>query len=103
MRRTNGPPCRLGDLAEKGLDVWCWCNRCAHNGALPVAKLIALLGRKYPVPAVSKRTYCARCRSRDVETRPNWIAVAGPVAKHTPAASRAVRSAVAAERVEDEQ
>ncbi len=76
-------PVNLGNLADQGLDVWAWCNTCHHHAVLRTEVLAAKLGRSYPVPAVAKRVYCAKCRSRDVETRPNWPATA-VIARHTP-------------------
>ncbi len=75
-------PATLGALAGKGLDVWAWCNGCYHHAVLPIAPLVAKLGHNYAVPAVSNRARCARCGSRDVETRPHWPAM-GVVARHT--------------------
>ncbi len=82
LDRHSQRPATLGDLAGKGLDVWAWCNGCYHHAVLPIAPLVAKLGSSYAVPAVRNRARCARCGSRDVETRPHWPAM-GVVARHT--------------------
>lgn len=62
----------LGEVADQGVDVFCWCNRCAHNAVLPAARLAAELGRAYPVPEIGARLRCSRCAGKDVATRPAW-------------------------------
>jgi hypothetical protein len=75
-------PATLGDVAGDGLDIFCWCNRCGHNTALPTADLIAALGADFPVPEVGTRLRCSNCDSKDVATRPNWRGL-GPVTRHS--------------------
>jgi len=74
-------PTSLGDVAGDGVDVFCWCNRCGHNGPLSTADLIAALGRDFPVPEVGTRVRCSNCDSKDVATRPNWRGL-GTVTRH---------------------
>jgi hypothetical protein len=71
----------LGDLAEAGIGIFCWCNRCGHNAVLAVAPLIAELGPAFPVPEIGARTRCSGCGSKDVATRPDWPTM-GQVARH---------------------
>jgi hypothetical protein len=80
--RRRSPPARLRDLFARGLEVFCWCNRCGHNARLPTARLIAQLGPDMPVPEVGARLRCSGCQSKDVATRPDWPAV-GQVTSHT--------------------
>ena len=91
LDRQSHRPATLGDLAGKGLDVWAWCNGCHHHAVLPVAPLVARLGRNHAVPAVSNRARCAQCGSRDVETRPHWPAT-GVVTRHATGQGRGLRS-----------
>ena len=85
MRRTTHywPATLAKTMADKGLDVWCWCNGCYHHAVLETAALIDRLGRYQGVPGVADHAYCGRCGSRDVETRPNWPTV-GVVTQHSP-------------------
>jgi hypothetical protein len=71
----------LGDIATQSVDVFCWCNRCAHNAVLETAQLIAELGPDYPVPEVGARLRCSSCGCKDVATRPAWPSL-GHVARH---------------------
>ena len=41
---------KLGDLAQAGVAVFCWCNRCGHNAVVETPRLVAELGPGYPVP-----------------------------------------------------
>ena len=61
-------PATLGDLADRGMDVWAWCNGCFKNGAV----------------ATGARVRCCR-GGRDIETRPNWPDNLGAVTQHTDA------------------
>ena len=76
MRRsTYIRPATLGNMADQCLDIWCWCNGCCHHAVLETATLIDRLGRDQEgVPGVADHAYCEHCGSRDVETRPNWLA-----------------------------
>lgn len=65
-------PVLLGDLAHRGLDVQCWCNRCPHHAVLPTEMLLARFGADCAVPEVGARLRCSGCGSKDVATRPNW-------------------------------
>ena len=82
MRRSYHHPATLANMADQGLDIWCWCNGCYHYSVLSTDMLIARLGRDQGVPGVADHAYCGNCGSRDVETRPNWPTV-GVVAQHT--------------------
>ena len=62
----------LVDVAEQGLDVFCWCNRCGHNAVIATARLLRQLGPATPVPEVGVRLRCTGCGSRDIATRPAW-------------------------------
>jgi hypothetical protein len=73
---------RLGDLAEAGVEVFCWCNRCGHNAVVETASLIGELGPAFPVPEVGARMRCSGCASKDVATRPHWPGL-GQVTRHT--------------------
>ncbi|MFQ5775811.1 MAG: hypothetical protein ACE5GS_14915 [Kiloniellaceae bacterium] len=78
-RRLNAAT--LGEVADQGVDVFCWCNRCGHNAVLAAADLIGDLGGGYPVPEVGARLRCSRCGGKDVATRPAWPSL-GQVARH---------------------
>lgn len=60
----------LGDLLDRSADVFCWCNRCGHEGVVPTARLIAQLGPEFPVPDVGIHVRCTGCGSKDIATRP---------------------------------
>ena len=84
MRRTtHDRPTTLANMADEGLDIWCWCNGCCHHSVLATDMLIARLGHDQGVPGVAVHAYCGNYGSRDVETRPNWPTV-GVVTQHAP-------------------
>ena len=59
MRRAQHyHPATLGDMATKGLDIWCWCNGCSGHAVLETAALIDKLGRDQGVPGVADDAYC---------------------------------------------
>jgi len=72
---------RLGQLNERGLDVFCWCNRCGHNAVIQTDDLIRKLGPALPVPEVGARMRCSVCESKDVATRPAWPS-RGAITRH---------------------
>lgn len=72
---------RLGDLLNLDVQVFCWCNRCAHSASVPAAVLAASLGPAMPAPDVGARMRCSACGSRDVATRPDWPSL-GEVTRH---------------------
>ncbi len=72
----------LGELAARGVAVFCWCNRCDHNSELATETLIASLGADFPVPEVGTRLRCSACHGKDVATRPAWPSL-GQVARHS--------------------
>jgi hypothetical protein len=72
---------RLGRLAQDGIDIFCWCNRCGHNAVLESEKLTLELGPEMPVPEVGARLRCSGCGSKDVASRPAWPSL-GRVADH---------------------
>ncbi len=71
----------LGDLAEAGLGVFCWCNRCGHSATIAADRLVAEFGPGFPVPELGARMRCTGCGSKDVATRPDWPSL-GRVARH---------------------
>lgn len=71
----------VGELAEHQVDVFCWCNRCAHHATLAVAMLVAQFGPNFPVPEIGSRLRCSGCGAKDIATRPNWPSL-GLVARH---------------------
>ena len=79
--RAATEPATLADLFREGVDIWCWCERCAHQGVIAAAELIARLGPAFPVPEVARRLRCSACGSRDLHARPDWPSL-GVVARH---------------------
>ena len=75
-------PVTLGELVSGDIDVFCWCNRCAHNDVVPSERLLAQLGPAIPVPEIGARMRCSGCSSKDIATRPSWPSL-GTVARHT--------------------
>jgi len=71
----------LGELAQDGIEVFCWCNRCGHNAVVETARLIAELGPDFAVPEVGTRLRCSGCSGKDIATRPAWPGL-GQVARH---------------------
>ena len=71
----------LGELAEAGIEVFCWCNRCGHNAVMETARLIGELGPDFPVPEVGARMRCSGCAGKDIATRPAWPGL-GQVTRH---------------------
>ena len=71
----------LGELAARGVAVFCWCNRCGHNAKLATETLIARLGPAFPVPDAGARLRCSSCQGKDVATRPAWPSL-GQVTRH---------------------
>ena len=76
------PAVTLGRLADEGVDVFCWCNRCGHNAVLSIGKLIGQLGGALAVPEVGAHLRCTGCSGKDVATRPAWPS-RGPITRHT--------------------
>lgn len=72
---------RLGDIANAGLAIFCWCNRCGHNSSVDSRTLAAKVGPSLPVPEIGARMRCANCQSKDIATRPGWPSP-GLVARH---------------------
>lgn len=72
---------RLGDIADAGLAIFCWCNRCGHNSSVDSWMLAAKIGPALPVPEIGTRMRCANCQSKDIATRPGWPSL-GQVARH---------------------
>ena len=71
----------LREVADRGVDIFCWCNSCGHNAVVASAELAAALGGDCPVPDIGARLRCTRCGGKDVATRPNWPSL-GQVARH---------------------
>ena len=72
----------LGELVAGDINVFCWCNRCAHNDIVSSEHLMAKLGPAMPVPEIGARMRCNGCQSKDIATRPAWPSL-GTVARHT--------------------
>ena len=62
----------LGDLVKEGVDVFCWCNRCAHNTIVPIASLLGQLGPALPAPEIGVHIHCTQCGAKDIAARPAW-------------------------------
>ena len=86
-RQEHRKPSTLADLAEAGVAVFCWCNRCGHNATLETSKLIDALGAGYPIPEVGARLRCRECRSKNIATRPAWPGL-GQVTSHAAATEK---------------
>ena len=71
---------RLGDIADAGLAIFCWCNRCGHNSSVDSRMLAAKVGPALPVPEIGTRMRCTNCQSKDIATRPAWPSL-GQVAR----------------------
>ena len=71
----------LGEVAGRGVGIFCWCNRCGHNAVIAGPALAAALGAACPVPEIGARLRCTRCGGKDVATRPDWPSL-GQVARH---------------------
>jgi hypothetical protein len=68
MADQTARPITLADLAREGRLLWCYCLACQHERE--VDPLSLGLFPTEPVPTVGKRLKCSRCRSREIETRP---------------------------------
>lgn len=71
----------LSELVARGVDVFCWCNRCGHNSVIPSARIAASLSDDCPVPELGAHLRCIQCGGKDVATRPHWPSL-GQVARH---------------------
>ena len=71
----------LREIADRGVEIFCWCNRCGHNAVVGSARLAEALGGDCPVPEVGARLRCTVCGGKDVATRPDWPSL-GQVARH---------------------
>jgi hypothetical protein len=74
-------PPTLAEIKEYGVDVFCWCNRCSHNGVVEIDVLIAHCGPLLSFPSIHGLMRCQACGSKDIAARPNWRGL-GVVAKH---------------------
>jgi hypothetical protein len=45
-------PPTLAEIKDYGVDVFCWCNRCSHNGVVEIDLLIAHCGPLLSFPSV---------------------------------------------------
>ncbi len=72
--RSKDPenPVTLADMIQEGLSIFCWCNRCGHNGTVDPVQLKNVLGSLFPVPELGGRMRCSLCQKRDITTRPAW-------------------------------
>lgn len=75
MSDDDTRPATLADMLAQELDVLASCHDCNRHIVVSSTALARRLGAAMPVPAVSRRLYCRRCRSRDIATRPNWSVV----------------------------
>ena len=71
----------LGELAEAGVGVLCWCNECHHNATLASRDLMVALARPLAVPELARHLRCKACGARNVSTRPAWPGL-GQVTRH---------------------
>lgn len=71
----------LGELRNRKIDVFCWCNRCRHNTVLDVNAVTDQLGPAFPVPDIGAHLRCTGCGSKDVAARPAWPSL-GQVTRH---------------------
>lgn len=78
---TARPVARIADLLNRGIAVFCWCNRCGHSASVPSDRLAAELGPGCPVPEIGAHMRCSGCGSKDVATRPDWPSL-GQVSRH---------------------
>lgn len=78
---NNRKAAQLGDIAEAGLMIFCWCNRCGHNSEVDSKMLASKLGPAMPVPEIGARMRCSNCQSKDIATRPAWPSL-GQVTRH---------------------
>ena len=74
-------PVILATLAERGVDIFCWCNRCHHNAIVPNRQLIGQLGPDFPIPEIGAQMRCSSCGSKDIATRPDWPSQ-GQITRH---------------------
>ena len=65
-------PVTLGDLRERGIELWAWCNDCSHNRVLPLDNLIDRFGIAQTAASIAAWARCSACDSRRVETRPAY-------------------------------
>lgn len=72
QREEHSPRTTLGDLAQAGVDIFCWCNRCGHSAAMPADLACAQYGPALPVADVGVHVRCTGCGGKDVATRPHW-------------------------------
>lgn len=78
-------PVSLGQLAQKKIGIFCWCNRCTHNAVVDASQLMAQLGPAVPVPELGGYMRCSGCGAKDIATRPAWPSL-GQVSRHEPLA-----------------
>lgn len=72
----------LGQIVQKGIDIFCWCNRCTHNAVVESRQLMGRLGPAIPVPELGGYMRCSSCGAKDIATRPAWPGQ-GNVTRHT--------------------
>ena len=75
-------PMTLGQVVERGINIFCWCNRCTHNAEVEGRHLMGRLGPAIPVPELGGYMKCSSCGAKDIATRPAWPSL-GQVARHT--------------------
>lgn len=80
--RHETHPITLGELAEGGIDLFCWCDRCHHNAVLHLDRLLREFGRRQAIPALANHLRCSRCNGKAVSLRPAWPSL-GQVTRHS--------------------
>lgn len=65
----------LGNLAQSNIDVFCWCNRCAHNSIVSISLLLSQLGAAFLVPEIGVHMRCTSCGAKDIAARPAWPSI----------------------------
>lgn len=66
---TEFPPMTLGNMRDLGpRSVVASCLTCLHSAIVNVDRF----PDAFPVPDLALRMWCSKCRSRDIQTRPNW-------------------------------
>jgi len=63
------PPMTIGNMRALGpRNVLATCRTCLHSAIVSADRF----PDAFPVPDIALRLWCSKCRSRDIDTRPNW-------------------------------
>ncbi|MFO0998336.1 MAG: hypothetical protein U1F33_16770 [Alphaproteobacteria bacterium] len=76
----NGPV-TIGELAEEGLSVFCWCNDCSHNAIIEAFLLCRRVDAQTTVARLARHLRCGGCGGTNIATRPAWPSL-GQVTRH---------------------